>query len=35
VFADGSVVPGALPAANLESELQRAEADAKKSAAAK
>lgn len=35
VFADGSVVPGALPAANLESELQRAEADAKKQAQAK
>ena len=35
VFADGSVVPGALPAANLESELQRAAADAKKLAGAK
>jgi len=35
VFADGSVVPGALPAANLESELQRADADAKKLAGAK
>ncbi len=35
VFADGSVVPGALPAANLEAELQRAEADAKKLAQAK
>jgi len=30
VFADGSVIPGALPAASLEAELQRAEADAKK-----
>jgi thiol:disulfide interchange protein DsbC len=35
VFADGSVVPGALPAANLEAELQRAEADAKKVAQSK
>ena len=35
VFADGSVVPGALPASNLESELQRAEADAKKLGSAK
>lgn len=35
VFADGSVVPGALPAANLEAELTRAEADAKKLAQAK
>lgn len=33
VFADGSIVPGALPAANLESELKRADADAKKIAA--
>ena len=30
VFADGSVVPGALPAQELENELKRAEADAKK-----
>jgi thiol:disulfide interchange protein DsbC len=35
VFADGSVVPGALPAANLETELQRAETEAKKLAQAK
>ena len=35
VFADGSIVPGALPAANLEAELARAEADAKKIAAGK
>jgi thiol:disulfide interchange protein DsbC len=35
VFADGSVVPGALPAASLESELQRAEADARKLSSAK
>jgi thiol:disulfide interchange protein DsbC len=35
VFADGSIVPGALPAQNLETELNRAEADAKKTAAAK
>jgi thiol:disulfide interchange protein DsbC len=35
VFADGSIVPGALPAANLESELKRAESEAKKVAAAK
>ena len=33
VFADGSVVPGALPAQRLEAELQRAEAEAKKAAA--
>ena len=35
VFADGTVVPGALPAANLEQELQRAEAEAKKLAQGK
>jgi thiol:disulfide interchange protein DsbC len=35
VFADGSIVPGALPAANLESELKRAESEAKKVATAK
>ena len=35
VFADGSVIPGALPAANLETELQRAESEAKKLAAGK
>lgn len=35
VFADGSIVPGALPAANLEAELKRAETDAKKVAATK
>jgi thiol:disulfide interchange protein DsbC len=35
IFADGSIVPGALPAANLESELQRAEAEMKKVAQAK
>jgi thiol:disulfide interchange protein DsbC len=35
IFADGSIVPGALPAENLEAELQRAEADAKKLAQAK
>ena len=35
VFADGSIVPGALPAASLEAELTRAEADAKKVAQAK
>lgn len=35
VFADGSIVPGALPLQGLESELNRAEAEAKKVAAAK
>lgn len=35
VFADGSIVPGALPTASLEAELARAEADAKKVAQAK
>jgi len=35
VFADGSVVPGALPAARLETELTTAEAEAKKLATAK
>lgn len=35
VFADGSIVPGALPAQNLEQELVRAEADARKLAATK
>lgn len=35
VFADGSVIPGALPAASLEGELARAEADAKKLAQTK
>jgi thiol:disulfide interchange protein DsbC len=35
VFADGSIVPGALPAQSLETELTRAEAEAKKTAAAK
>lgn len=35
IFADGSIVPGALPAQRLESELKSAEAEAKKLAAAK
>ena len=35
VFADGSVVPGALPAQRLEAELKSAETEAKKLAAAK
>jgi thiol:disulfide interchange protein DsbC len=35
VFADGTIVPGALPAQGLEAELARAEAEAKKLAAAK
>lgn len=35
VFADGSVVPGALPAANLEAELVRAETEARKTASAR
>jgi len=35
VFADGSVVPGALPAQRLEAELAASEAEAKKIAAAK
>jgi thiol:disulfide interchange protein DsbC len=35
VFADGSIVPGALPAQGLEAELARAEAEAKRLAAAK
>jgi thiol:disulfide interchange protein DsbC len=35
VFADGSVMPGALPAARLETELKNAEAEAKKLAAKK
>lgn len=34
VFADGSVIPGALPRSRLESELNTAEAEAKKTAAA-
>jgi len=33
VFADGSIIPGALPAQGLEAEFARAEADAKKTAA--
>jgi thiol:disulfide interchange protein DsbC len=32
VFADGSIIPGALPAQGLEAEFARAEADAKKTA---
>jgi len=35
VFADGTIVPGAIPAQSLEAELTRAEAEAKKLAAAK
>jgi thiol:disulfide interchange protein DsbC len=35
VFADGTIVPGALPAQGLEAELARAEAEAKKLTAAK
>jgi thiol:disulfide interchange protein DsbC len=35
VFADGSVVPGAIPLAQLESEINRGEAEAKKPAAKK
>ena len=35
VFADGSIVPGALPAQRIETELKNAEAEAKKLAAAK
>jgi thiol:disulfide interchange protein DsbC len=35
VFADGSVIPGALPAARLEAEFKQAEAAAKPSAAKK
>jgi thiol:disulfide interchange protein DsbC len=35
VFADGTIVPGALPLPNLESELARAESEARKTAAAK
>lgn len=35
LFADGSVIPGALPAQRLETELKNAEAEAKKIAAAK
>ncbi len=35
IFADGSIVPGALPAQRLEAELKSAEAEAKKLAAAK
>jgi thiol:disulfide interchange protein DsbC len=35
VFADGSVLPGALPAAQLEAQLKSAEAEAKKLASAK
>src|SRR5215467_2717665 len=34
VFADGTVVPGALPLSQLESEMKRAEAEARKPAAA-
>jgi thiol:disulfide interchange protein DsbC len=35
VFADGSIIPGALPAQRLESELKSADAEAKRLAAAK
>ena len=35
LFADGSVVPGAIPAQRIEAELKNAEAEAKKTAAAK
>jgi len=35
VFADGTIVPGAIPAQSLEAELVRAEAEAKRLAAAK
>ena len=35
VFADGTIVPGAIPVQSLEAELTRAEAEAKKLAAAK
>jgi len=35
VFADGTVVPGAIPVENMEAELTRAEAEAKKLAATK
>jgi thiol:disulfide interchange protein DsbC len=35
VFADGSLVPGALPAAQIEAQLKQSEADAKKPAAQK
>lgn len=35
VFADGSIVPGALPPANLEAELKRSESEAKKLTAGK
>ena len=35
VFADGSIVPGAIPAASLEAELTRGESEAKKLAAGK
>jgi thiol:disulfide interchange protein DsbC len=35
VFADGTVVPGALPAQRIETELAKADAEAKKLAAAK
>jgi thiol:disulfide interchange protein DsbC len=35
VFADGSIVPGALPAARIEQEFQSAEAELKKTAAAR
>lgn len=35
IFADGSIVPGALPADRLESEFAKAEAEVKTLAAAK
>ena len=35
VFADGSVVPGALPAQRLEAEISKGEAEAARLAAAK
>jgi protein-disulfide isomerase len=35
VFADGSVLPGAIPLAQLESEINRGEMEAKKLAAKK
>jgi hypothetical protein len=35
VFADGSIVPGALPAQRIETELKNADVEAKKLEAAK
>ena len=35
IFADGSMVPGAIPLAQIENELRNADAEVKKASAAK